>query len=101
MNALTELKNKFEEIEKSFDYIAYAKICIEQSSNDDSMMIWTHDMPIKDLNITYDNGYGEQKLFGYVVFKDGTWLERSEYDGEEWWEYKKTPSEKEVMGCGK
>lgn len=22
-----------------------------------------------------------------VVFKDGSWLERQEYDGAEWWEY--------------
>ena len=26
-----------------------------------------------------------------IVFKDNSWIERSTYDGSEWWEYKKTP----------
>lgn len=40
----------------------------------------------------YDNGFGSQKLFGVVVFKDGTWLERREYDGSEWWNYSYKPT---------
>ncbi|QNI21485.1 hypothetical protein [Salmonella phage 3sent1] len=31
-------------------------------------------------------------LYGNVWFTDGTWLERGEYDGSEWWEYKATPA---------
>ena len=27
-----------------------------------------------------------------IVFEDGTWLERGEYDGSEWWEYKQKPT---------
>lgn len=46
----------------------------------------------KKLNsIHYDNAYGSQQLFGFIVFKDNSWLERAEYDGAEWWVYKKTP----------
>jgi hypothetical protein len=45
----------------------------------------------KQLDFEYDNGYGGQELFGYVWLKDGTWLERGEYDGSKWWEYKRTP----------
>jgi len=41
----------------------------------------------------YDDGFGSQRLFGQVVFKDGTWMERREYDGSEWWEYKSCPKE--------
>lgn len=41
--------------------------------------------------ISYCDGYGAQTLFGCVVFNDGSWLERHEYDGAEWWEYKRTP----------
>jgi len=44
----------------------------------------------------YGNGYGRQELFGIVVFKDSSWLERGEYDGAEWWEYKKTPTREEA-----
>ena len=39
----------------------------------------------------YDSGFGGQELFGYVVFIDGTWLEREEYDGSERWVHKETP----------
>lgn len=44
-------------------------------------------------NIEYDSGYGGQKVANdlVVVFTDGSWLERSEYDGSEWWSYCKTP----------
>jgi hypothetical protein len=42
----------------------------------------------------YDCGFGQpyvsQDLM--IVFIDGSWLERHEYDGSEWWEYKATPT---------
>lgn len=41
--------------------------------------------------IDYDSGYGSQRLFGFVCFKDKTWLEREEYDGSECWSYKQYP----------
>lgn len=39
----------------------------------------------------YDNSYGTQELFGIVWMNNGDWLERHEYDGSEWWEYKTCP----------
>lgn len=42
-------------------------------------------------NRSYNGGYGSQELYGIIWFKDGSWLERGEYDGSEWWEYKTTP----------
>lgn len=50
---------------------------------------------LKEIN--YDNGYGIQELFGTIVFKDGTWLDRGEYDGSEWWQSHKLPREEEIM----
>lgn len=44
-----------------------------------------------DLDFEYDEGYGGQELFGTVWFNDGSWLERGEYDGSEWWAYRTTP----------
>lgn len=44
-----------------------------------------------DLDFEYDEGYGDQELFGIVWFNDGSWLERGEYDGAEWWAYRTTP----------
>lgn len=46
---------------------------------------------LKELDFTYDSGYGGQELFGIVWLKDNTWLSRGEYDGSEWWEHNKLP----------
>ena len=45
----------------------------------------------------YDDSYGAQEVASdlVIVFKDGTWLERAEYDGSEWWEYKQLPKKPE------
>ena len=43
------------------------------------------------IDYNYDAGYGGQEVFGTIWYKDGTWSERGEYDGSEWWEYKKMP----------
>jgi hypothetical protein len=43
------------------------------------------------LDFDYNNGYGRQQVFGYVWLQDNCWLERSEYDGSEWWDFKDTP----------
>ena len=52
------------------------------------------DMFWKAADSAYDNGYGgtevNESLF---VVGDNWWLERHEYDGSEWWEYKERPSE--------
>jgi len=42
--------------------------------------------------VNYDSSYGSQELFGTVWFEDGTWMERGEYDGSEWWEIRKMPA---------
>lgn len=42
--------------------------------------------------IDYDSGYGGQRVpADLVVVGTDWWLERSEYDGSEWWTYKKSP----------
>lgn len=46
--------------------------------------------------INYDDGYGVQELFGTIVLKDKSWLERYVYDGSEWWEHKVLPSYNEI-----
>lgn len=42
-------------------------------------------------DLSYDSGFGGQELFGYIWYEDGTWSERGEYDGSEWWEHKDRP----------
>ena len=46
----------------------------------------------KEMDFEYDSGFGSQKIKGFVWLKDGTWLERGEYDGSEWWTHKIRPS---------
>lgn len=46
---------------------------------------------ISQLNWPYDSGYGGQIVFGTVWYEDGTWSERGEYDGSEWWEHRELP----------
>jgi len=44
------------------------------------------------LDITYDNGYGGQEIASDLILRgEDFWLERHEYDGSEWWEYKEMP----------
>ena len=46
---------------------------------------------LKSLDFEYDSGYGVLELCGTVWLKDGTWMDRGEYDGSEWWEHHKLP----------
>lgn len=44
-------------------------------------------------NVDYNNGYGGQEIAqDLIVAGDDWWLERHEYDGSEWWEYKSKPN---------
>lgn len=47
---------------------------------------------LKRLDFKYDSGYGGQELYGMIWYEDGTWSERGEYDGSEWWDYRAVPS---------
>lgn len=46
---------------------------------------------LSSLDFEYDSGYGGQELHGLIWYQDGTWSERGEYDGSEWWDYKARP----------
>lgn len=43
--------------------------------------------------IEYDDGFGGQEIHAaLVVVGDDWWLERGEYDGSEWWAFKRRPT---------
>ena len=45
-------------------------------------------------NRYYDNGFGGQEVaVDLIVVGKDFWLERHDYDGSEWWEYKEMPQE--------
>jgi len=46
---------------------------------------------LEKINFNYDSGYGGQELFGTIWNNDGSWLERGEYDGSEWWDFHNYP----------
>ena len=52
---------------------------------------WSEFKKLADFN--YDSGYGGTKVATdlIILFRDGTWLERNEYDGSEWWTYRTPP----------
>lgn len=46
----------------------------------------------------YDEGYGTEEVAAdLLIVGDDWWLERHEYDGAEWWEYKSMCSEPEEI----
>lgn len=47
---------------------------------------------LRDIDTTYDDGYGWQELFGFIWWKDGTWSSRYEYDGRESWVHNEVPN---------
>lgn len=52
---------------------------------------------LKTLNFMYSNGYGSQNLFGVIWYTDGTWSDRSEYDGSENWTYNRCPNIPKIL----
>lgn len=47
---------------------------------------------------SYDECYGPEEVAAdLLIVGDDWWLERHEYDGYEWWEYKKLPQEPEKI----
>jgi len=104
-NAKKELQDILEKINKTNDDImAYNIIYLRSSLLSDSpdasvsgKGLITEDNWDKLGNIEYTSDYGSQHLYGLVLFTDNSWLERGEYDGSEWWEYKKAPTVWEVL----
>lgn len=48
----------------------------------------------KNADVDYDSDYGSPKVAqDLLVVGENWWLERGEYDGSEWWDYKEMPKE--------
>lgn len=95
MNAQKELISELAEMSIRSD-LRIAKIsCTTQGK---PVKIFTDLFKLLEyLDFEYDDGFGNQELFGIILFKDNTWMERAEYDGSEWWEYKKCPTVDEIL----
>ena len=90
MNVFTELERHFETNGKHNEDVLWYRIYVnDHKLTGDGSFTQEHLDLMK--TIDYDDGYGSQELGGTIVFKDSSWLERGEYDGSEWWDYKSTP----------
>ena len=55
---------------------------------------------LQSLDFEYDSGFGGQELYGNVWYQDGTWSDRGEHDGSEWWQYQAVPKIPEECAAG-
>ena len=91
MNALKELLDYLESFD--MDESDIERIAVKyypNGYNDEHTTIITD---IQELDLEYDDGYGLQYIDGYVLLRNGDWLERYEYDGSESWAMKSRPSD--------
>jgi len=90
-----------EEVKEWLDKVLWATISCDSEYQEETRAILKSTRTVEDEmnfikvlhSIDYDNGFGIQQFFGIIVFKDGTWMERREYDGSEWWEHYRIPTE--------
>lgn len=83
-----------ETIEKLKDHKKKPKDVLWVGSRD-LWFSWDHFKTIAD--VEYDNGYGGAEVIdGLLVVGKDWWLERHEYDGSEWWEFKTLPKKPRV-----
>lgn len=83
MNAKQELIEHIESHE-----VEYVRVILEHDYNNKETIEGALDEVLSKLDFEYDNGYGGQFMNGTIWYTDGTWSERGEYAGSEWWEYK-------------
>ena len=77
--------------------IVWAKVYVEWEDREDSILKPNHTQKeleefLNSLDFVYNNGYGTDYIGGTVMLSDGSWLERREYDGSEWWEKRHLPT---------
>ena len=111
MNLKNEILQDIEKNDKTLDDVLAIKISIGDMDikEDGTYLNESYEnskMKEQDLDVLdfeYNNGYGTQHIFGVILFRDGSWLERFEYDGSEDFVFKKSPSIQEVQenkwGC--
>ncbi len=87
MNAKKELLDHIGDRE-----VKYVRVIREHSYTNKETIEGALDEVLPRLDFEYDNGYGGQELEGTIWYSDGTWSDRGEYDGSEWWEHRECPS---------
>lgn len=104
-NVAKELAQQCVKHGKSPSDIVWIDIWITECYSDSIHYVLTPNHTEKELKafleasfeLNYNNSYGARELDGCVFFTDGSWLERNDYDGLEWWEHKTVPSFENVV----
>ena len=86
MNAKNELLEHISERE-----VKYIQVIRRRNYDLKQTIEGTLDEVLPALDFEYNAGYGRQELEGTIWYSDGTWSDREEYDGSEWWQYHKCP----------
>lgn len=80
MNAQKELIAHIDGREVKYVHIVYKKMF-----GNEIVISGTLEDVVERMNFEYDSGYGTQEVYGHIWYKDGTWSDRVEYNGSEWW----------------
>lgn len=80
-NFLQETEDIFSMIDKTWDDIDFI--------GGDSFSVSVENFREVAARTEYETGYGAPEIATdlVIVFTDGSWLGREEYDGSEWWQY--------------
>ena len=85
-NLLKETKEILERHSKTFDDILF----VGDKSDHSKMTVKEF---LEHANFEYVDGYGLEEInTDLILVGKDFWLERHEYDGSEWWEYKSMPN---------
>ena len=86
MNLLNETRDILLSNNKTFDDVLF----VGDGSTHTKMTVKEF---LEHANVEYNGGYGIEEINTKLILvgKD-FWLERHEYDGSEWWEYKSMPN---------
>ena len=93
MNLLTETLNALSTYSKTSNDVRWVGLKPSYYKHD-RLTFYTDWKAFADIaSFEYDDGYGGNEIdLRLIVVGDDWWLERHEYDGSEWWEFKTTPS---------
>ena len=85
-NLLKETKEILEQNDKTFDDVIF----VGDRATHTKMTVKEF---LEHANVEYKNGYGIEEInTDLIIVGKDFWLERHEYDGSEWWEYKSMPN---------
>ena len=85
MNFKQETLEKLEDHNKTWDDVEFVQ-------GNDFVVKNSKEEILELMDFEYDDGYGGAEIArDLVIVGKDWWLERHEYDGSEWWEYKELP----------